>query len=351
MNRFLTFLALFGFLLAPTLGQEVKGPIERQNLIKALQIGGLSETVLIGFVKDQHLAFEMTISDEDAFRKAGAGESLITVLWENDAFKVQPGPPLSREQVVTLLQAGTPSRRMERIVRERKVKIVAETFIAASDEITKAGGSDDLINAIRKNLIEEKPKEDPKPVVVPVVKAPPAEDIGKKYDAWIVDAQTASKASDPKHALDILAEAENLDRKRPGAFLLEGLIRLYVFNEIGEAGFAYKTAIANGGEVELHVEHTHGRSKLTMKEQGCFGRMWISKTGVRFEADDKVHVFKFTRKEIMDVENDAAMKLAESGFHIKVDRGRSKAETLHFRSARTKNRADEDKLIVELLRQ
>jgi hypothetical protein len=351
MIRYRIFLILFAALAWPASAQEGQGPIERQNLIRALQVGGLPEAEFAAIVKQRHLAFEMTVTDEETFRKAGAGELLIATLWENDAFKVPPGDPLTREQIVTLLQGGTPSRRMERMVRERKAKMVFEK--AATDEIAKAGGSETLIGVISTNLIEEKRKVEvpsaPVPAV-PLVKSPTPEEIRVKYDALIADAQKASGTGDRLHALEILDDAKKLDRARPDAFRLAGFISLYDLNEISRARLEYKEAVAKGGEVEFRVQHIHGRNKITMKEQFCFGRLWIDKTGARFEADDKVHIFKFMRNEIVEVDEDAAIKVVESGFHVKLNHGGNKAEPLHFRSARAKNKSEEDRLIVELLR-
>ena len=346
MTRFIKFLALLALLVVVTPAQEPAGPVERQNLNKALQVGGLSDKEFADIVQQRHAAFEMTASDEESFRKLGAGEALIGALWEYDAFKVPAGPPLTGEQIVTLLQAGTPSRRMERIIQERKVKMVVEK--SATDQIAKAGGSATLIGVILTNLTEEKPTEVKPAVVVPVVREPTKEEIKAKYDTLIADAKKANDSGDHLRATEILADAKKLDRSRPEAFQTEGYIWLYSMDSISRGGLEYKEAIAKGGEVELRVEHVHGLSKL-MKEQTCLGRMWISKAGVRYEASDKVHMFRFTRKQIMEADRDKEMKVKESGFHIRVDDGHNKADTLHFRAARSKDRAEEDTLIVELL--
>jgi hypothetical protein len=349
-KKLLLLLSLPAVISVAGFAQDPQPPIERQNLIKALQIGGLTETELAEQIKLRHLAFEMTVTDEEAFRKAGAGNLLITTFWENDAFKVQPGPPLTRDQIVTLLANGTPSRRMERIVRERHVKMALEK--AATDDIVKAGGSENLIGIIIKNLIEEKKQPDPPPVAAPpppVVKAPTAAEIKAKYDSLMADAQKTSRAHDYLGAMRILDDAKKLDPKRPDAFRLAGSISLYNLGEVIRGGQEYREAIKNGGEVEFDVEHLHGR-KLGLKEQYCSGKLFVSQQGAHYQADDRTHTFRFTKKEIVDMANDSTMKVVENGFHVKLDRGGAKSEALHFRAPRAKNRAEEEKLIMDLLR-
>lgn len=128
-------------------------PIERQDLVTLLGDSRLSERQLVAKVEQRHLAFEMTPSDEAAFRKSGAGELLLVALWQNDGFHVPAGEPLTLQQIVNLLHAGTPSPRLVRYVRERKAQMVMDKD--AADQIARAGGSESLIVAILANLIPE----------------------------------------------------------------------------------------------------------------------------------------------------------------------------------------------------
>ena len=128
-------------------------PMERQELMRAISEGKLSENELIAKIERRRLAFQMTTSDEDAFRQAGAKAQLLEILWRNDAFKVSPGDPLTIEQVLSYLHEGIPSQRVILVVQERKARIALNKTTA--EQITEAGGSESLIVAILSNLTGE----------------------------------------------------------------------------------------------------------------------------------------------------------------------------------------------------
>jgi hypothetical protein len=291
----------------------------------------------------------MTLTDEDAFRKAGAGEQLIATLWDNDGFRVQPGPPFSKEQLIALLQAGIPPGRVERMVRERQVKMAFNK--AASDEIAKAGANETLLGVVLRNLIEEKSPDPPKTdiKIPPPPAAPTPEEIARKYSEILYAAEQAVRSSDYSRALDIVVDAKKLDRSRPEAFKLSGSILLNHLGEITRGGLEYKEAIDRGAEVEFRVRHLHGRSKVAMRESSCEGRAFISKLRFRYVSDDKQHKFEFTNDQIISADVGSTLSLA-GGFHIKVSTGSRKPEIIHFHSSRDKGHKEEDKLIVDLIR-
>ncbi len=315
-------------------------PIGRRQILEVLQQNLLTDQAFAARVNTQHLSFEMTMADEEAFRKAGAGPLLIAALWEHDTFRIAPGlPPLTRQQIVTLLESDMPSPRVERIVKVRKVSMVVEK--SAIDEIRKAApGSTTLIDVITENIVEEK-AEVKQPVVVPPPPPPSGEDLRKKYDALVAQARTTAR-TDATKALEILADAKKLDRSRPDAFALDGYIQLYQLNSPAQGGAQYKEAITKGGEVQVKVRYS-------FKKTNSYGWLWIGPANIRFESDDKLDKLPLTRKQIVEVGLHFKARVKEDGLYVKViGAGFDKESTLHFYSAQ-KNQ-QEDSMLVELLR-
>src|SRR5947199_9581593 len=125
--RTLAALAVAAFMMlasAAAASAQAKRPISREGLIKAVRINGLSTAELIEQINQRGVAFDMTADAEAELRQAGARPEVIEAARANyrapaatpvvnASAKGRPavpqGPPLSKSEVVTMLQAGSPS--------------------------------------------------------------------------------------------------------------------------------------------------------------------------------------------------------------------------------------------------
>src|SRR5205807_8620648 len=108
--------------------------------------------------------FRLTADTESEFRSAGARPEVIEAIKANyrgavsnpthnvapgpnrPAGNVPSGPPLSKNEIITLLQSGVPTTRVEQFVEARGVSFAVTSQIAR--EIKEAGGNNALIGAI-----------------------------------------------------------------------------------------------------------------------------------------------------------------------------------------------------------
>ncbi|HZS44582.1 MAG TPA: PDZ domain-containing protein [Blastocatellia bacterium] len=144
---------------------QAKKPISKNGLLESLQINALSTKELIGYIEKRGVSFQMTAADEQDLRAAGATDEIIAAARANyrpagamttnsstnnnnskPPSNVPPGPPLGKSEVVTLLQSGVGSDRVEQFVEVRGVSFTLTPQI--SKEITAAGGSKSLLGAI-----------------------------------------------------------------------------------------------------------------------------------------------------------------------------------------------------------
>ncbi len=126
-------------------------PITQQGLTDALRIGGLTTQELIDIVKQRGVAFQITEQVETDLRALGAQTALIEALRANyrpsapEPKPVQLGP-LAKNEIVTLLQVGTPSQRIAQLVNQRGVSFPWTTDVA--NELTTAGADSTLLAAV-----------------------------------------------------------------------------------------------------------------------------------------------------------------------------------------------------------
>jgi hypothetical protein len=165
-------LAVLSLLVAPA-GAQAPKPITKQGLIDALRIGGLSLQELIQFVRDRGVDFQVTPEVEAELRTAAAQRDLIEAV--RGSFKgaaapgapaVPPAAPLTKSEIVTLLQVGTPPARIEQLVGERGVSFALTLEIGG--ELQAAGATPTLLEAIARRA----PAAAPAPVAAPAAAAP-----------------------------------------------------------------------------------------------------------------------------------------------------------------------------------
>src|SRR5919202_2179255 len=151
--------------------QTAKKPISRKGLVDAVKINGLSTAELVQQIQARGVAFEMTADAESELRSVGARPEIIKAARanyrppataaatpvsrpatpappprNNTGPAVPSGPPLSKNEIVTMLQGGIPSARVEQFVEARGVTFALTP--AVTSEIRAAGGDRSLIGAI-----------------------------------------------------------------------------------------------------------------------------------------------------------------------------------------------------------
>ena len=143
---------------------QAKKPVSKNGLLEAIRLNGLSTAELIERIQERGVNFQMTDDDARDFQQAGARPELIEAVKANyraDAspgsrpnqprnngtdFTVPAGAPLSQNEVVTLLQSGVASTRVEKIVEARGIDFTLTPQITT--RIKSAGGSSALIGVI-----------------------------------------------------------------------------------------------------------------------------------------------------------------------------------------------------------
>ncbi|MEW6737709.1 MAG: hypothetical protein AB1489_40890, partial [Acidobacteriota bacterium] len=316
-NRFIALVALLTLnCLIPPLtlqmqaGQPTKKPISKNGLLEAIRLNGLSTQELIDRVNQRGVSFQLTSQDEAEFRAAGARPELIEAIRTNyrpvstqpvnntptnnvaannsntnsrntsPTYNVPAGPPLSKNEIVTLLQSGLPVARVEQFVEVRGINFVMTPEI--NREITAAGGSRSLLNIISAKAAK----------VTPLTV-----NTGPDYDDLTDQAITELRGNNNLEALRLLRQAIKLDAAQPTAYTLLGLTLLYYNRDILEAEKAMRAAIEHNGGAVFRVYHDHDG----FFKQYCQGSFFVTKTGMTYKADDGNHTFAAEDANISEV--------------------------------------------------
>src|SRR5215207_2487257 len=149
---------------------QTKKPITKQGLMNAVKINGLSTRELVAQIERRGVDFEVGASDESDLQSVGARPEIIEAARSNyrpavaaarptpayvpprtntpstPAANVPDGAPLSKSEIVTMLQGGISPARVEQFVEKRGVSFQVTPEIAR--EITAAGGNRSLVGAI-----------------------------------------------------------------------------------------------------------------------------------------------------------------------------------------------------------
>ena len=352
-------LALFP---AAALAQAVK-PISREGLVKAVRINGLSTAELIQQIQTRGVSFQMTPDAEAELRNAGARPEVIEAARANyraapvapvvntgargsNKSNVPAGPPLSKNEVVTMLQAGTPSARVEQFVDARGVNFQSNAQVA--QEIKRAGGTNSLVGAITANYVSTGARR----TQPPVASTQPARR-GPDYDELTDQATAAYDARDAARATQLLNQAIQMQPNQPRAYQLLGFTQLYLQNNIAEAEKNMRRAIDLGGSAAFRVFHDHANGSF---RDTCAGTLFITRTNVTFKADNGQHTFEANDPEIHEIKVNklvgSALGVFIGGagdigaFHIKVKRGN---DNKNYNFAPLTKKSEESKLIVNLV--
>jgi len=334
-------------------------PISREGLVKAVRINGLSTAELIQQIQSRGVSFQMTPDAEQELRSAGARPEVIEAARANyraapvvnagargNKSNVPSGPPLSKNEIVTMLQAGSPSSRVEQFVDARGVNFQSNAQVA--QEIKRAGGTNSLVGAITANYVSSGTRR----TQPPVASTQPSRR-GPDYDELTDQATAAFDARDAARATQLLTQAIQMQPNQPRAYQLLGFTQLYLQNNIGEAEKNMRRAIDLGGSAAFRVFHDHANGSF---RDTCSGTLFITRTNVTFKADNGQHTFEANDPEIHEIKVNKLVGSAFGvliggagdigAFHIKVKRG---SDTKNYNFAPLTKKSEESKLIVSLV--
>lgn len=338
--------------------QARKNPYDKERLLKVVRLNALSTQEVVEAIQQRGVDFQMTPSVESEFRQAGARPELIEAIQANyrpataastpsrpasssnasrASAGVPAGPPLGKNEVITLLQSGVPVARVEQFVEVRGVSFSMTPEIAR--EITAAGGNRSLLGAISEKATTA--SSNPSSNV--------ASASGPDYDDLTDQSVSAMQASDAGRAIRLLQEAVRMDSARPTAYQLMGFAQLYGNQDIFSAERSMRAALERGGSAVFYVYHDHDGFFNTY----CEGSLFVTKTAVTFKAKDGNHTFEAEDTKIKEAKLNGFVGSELGAFHLKVFReleqqkSKDKSKTYNFAPA-TRKKA-ESNLIISLI--
>ena len=338
---------------------QAKKPISKDGLIKAVRINGLSTAELIQQIQSRGVAFQMTPEVESEMRQAGARPEVIEAARANyrpsssapvvntgGRAGVPKGAPLSKNEIVTMLQAGSPSSKVEQFVEARGVNF--QSNAQAAREIKAAGGTNSLVGAITSRYVP--PGSYRGSAATPPQQ--PASRRGPDYDDLTDQATAAYYARDASRASQLLQQAVALDPSQPRAYQLLGFTQLYLQNNINEAERNMRKAIELGGSASFRVFHDHANGSFNST---CSGTLFVTKSNITYKADDGADTFETEDAGIREIKTNnfagGAFGVMLGGkdrgaFHIKVRRDR---DTKNYNFAPLTEKRAESELIIKLV--
>lgn len=318
---------------------QAKQPYDKDKLLRVVQLNALPTSEVVQAIEQRGVDFRMTSDVESQFRGAGARPEVVKAIRDNyrggggnqpptnqpstppsntrPSSSVPPGPPLAKNEIITLLQSGVPTTKVEQFVEVRGVNFSITPQIA--QEIKGAGGNNALIGAITTKSSEARPTS-PAPSG-PSSRPAPA---GPDYDDLTDKALAAMQANNTYGAIRLLQQAVALDSSKPQAYGLMGFAQLYGSKDILAAERSMRAAIERGGGAPFRVYHDHDKFFNTF----CQGSLFVSRTNVTFRADDGNHTFEARRPDIKEAKINGFVGSQYGAYHLKV--GPGKGETYNF---------------------
>jgi hypothetical protein len=352
---------------APASMQGAKKPITKQGLMNAVKINGLTTQELVQQIERRGVDFEMTASDESDLRGVGARPEIIeaarasyhpaaTPAVVHNTTPARPsntsntgtvnsnvpdGPPLSKSEIVTMLQGGIAPARVEQFVEKRGVSFPVTPEIA--HEITAAGGNRSLVGAITEKSTAGTASNNGNDSPFGNNNATPANN-APDYDDLIDRANSAAASSDFPGAIRYAQQAAQLDPQQPTAYSILGTIALYYSQNVTTAEQAMRAAIERGGAAAFHVYHDHDGAFNSY----CEGSFFITKSGVSFKANDGRDTFDAEDSNIKEAKVNAFMGAQYGAFHIKPVQKINGRDNFNF--APNSRSKPESELIIRLIK-
>ena len=337
---------------------QSKKPYEKDKLLRVVQLNALPTSEVVQAIEQRGVDFQVNSSVEAEFRQAGARPEVIDTMRANyrpatntappkpppsappstpstkSPSGVPAGAPLSKAEVITLLQSGVPSTRVEQFVEVRGVNFSITPQIAR--EIKAAGGNNALIGAITAKATEA-------PAAPPAPQPSRPVPVGPDYDELTDRAVAAMQANNSPGAINYLQQAVRVDASKPQAYGLLGFAQLYGSHDIAAAERSMRAAIERGGGAPFRVYHDHDGFFNTF----CQGSLFVARASVTFKGDDGKHAFGANRADIKEAKLNGFMGIAYNAFHLKVAVGSGKPENFNFAPATRQK--PESNLIISLI--
>jgi hypothetical protein len=344
---------------------QAKKPITKQGLMNAVKINGLSTQELIQQIERRGVDFELTASDESDLQAVGARPEVIAAARSNyrpattaavahttatprtnptpntTSGSVPDGPPLSKSEIVTMLQGGIAPARVEQFVEKRGVSFQVTPEIAR--EITAAGGNRSLVGAITERATTETASNGNSTESPFGTTTNTAAGGAPDYDDLMDHANSAYASNDFGGVIRYAQQAAQLDPQRPEAFALVGTLALYYSRNISTAEQAMRAAIERGGAANFHVYHDHDGSFNNY----CEGSFFITKTGVSFKANDGRDTFDAVDSNIKEAKVNGFVGSQFGAFHVKPVQKINGRDNFNF-APNTRDKA-EAQLIIRLI--
>ena len=346
---------------------QAKKPITKQGLVNAVKINGLSTRELVAQIERRGVDFEVGASDESDLQSVGARPEIIEAARSNyrpavaaarptpayvpprtntpstPAANVPDGAPLSKSEIVTMLQGGISPARVEQFVEKRGVSFQVTPEIAR--EITAAGGNRSLVGAItEKSTAEAASNNSNNGGDSPFGPAADTAAAGAPdYDDLIDRATSAVSTQDYNGAIRYAQQAAQLDPQQPTAYSILGTVALYYSQNVSTAEQAMRAAIERGGAAAFHVYHDHNGSF----GQYCEGSFFVTKTGVSFKANDGRDTFDAEDSNIKEAKVNGFVGSEYGAFHVKPVQPINGRNNFNF-APNTRNKA-EAQLIIRLI--
>ncbi len=259
------------------------------------------------------------------------------------------GPPLGQNEVVTMLQAGTPPARVEQFVEARGVNF--QLNAQSTRQIKAAGGTNSLIGAIASAYTAPGATPNRRANANAARRTPTPAPRGPDYDDLTDDATAAYASRNAARAVQLLQQAIQMDASQPRAYQLLGFTQLYLQNDLASAEQSMRRAIELGGSAAFRVFHDHEGGSF---KQTCSGTLFVTRTNVTFKADDGRDTFEALDRDIREIKvnkfvgaNPFGALLGGKGdvgaFHIKV--------TKNYNFAPLTEKKKESELIIKLVRE
>ena len=351
---------VFAMMTAGVAEMQAKQPYDKDKLLRVVQLNALPTNEVVQAIQQRGVDFKMTGEIEGQFRSAGARPEVVDAIRGNYRAPAGPppsnppsnpnppsntrpstvpaGPPLAKNEIITLLQSGVPTTRVEQFVEVRGVNFSITPQIAR--EIKDAGGNNALIGAITAKAREPQPSNPGRPG--PVVNRPGP--VAPDYDDLTDKAFAAMQANNTAMAIRLLQQAVAIDSSKPQAYGLLGFAELYGSRDILAADRSMRAAIERGGAAPFRVYHDHDGLFNTF----CQGSLFVSRTNVTYKADDGNHTFEASRTDIKEAKVNPFMGVAYAAFHIKVNTTAARKGDNYNFAPRTKQKA-EASLITSLI--
>jgi len=347
---------VFAMMTASVAEMQGKQPYDKDKLLRVVQLNALPTSEVVQAIQQRGVDFRMTSDIESQFRGAGARPEVIDAIRGNyraaasspppsappsnppsnprPSSSVPAGPPLAKNEIITLLQSGVPTTKVEQFVEVRGVSFSITPQIAR--EIKEAGGNNALIGAITAKASEPPPAQPGR--TGPASRPVPA---GPDYDDLTDKAVAAMQANNTYSAIRLLQQAVAVDSSKPQAYGLLGFAQLYGSKDIMAAERSMRAAIERGGGAPFRVYHDHDKFFNTF----CQGSLFVSKRNVTFRADDGNHTFEATRQDIKEAKLNGFVGAQYGAYHLKV--GAGKGETYNF--APFNRQKSEANLVISLI--